>query len=90
MANSIGMRMNGFTGRGRSGSRNRNMIAPSTVRKKKAYSARPLRVSKMRMFPSRMYTAERIVLSMRALLAGVSDGWLDVTGLRTLATLHRP
>jgi hypothetical protein len=66
--------MNGFTGRGRSGSRNLSMMAPRTVRKKKAYSASPLRVNRMRMFPSRMYTADRIVLSMRALLAAISGG----------------
>lgn len=70
-ANNIGMTIEGFTGRGRSGSRKRRMMAPSTVRKKKAYSASPLSVRRMRILPSRMYTADRTVLRMRALLARV-------------------
>ena len=53
-ANSTGTRINGFTGLSNSASLNLKMIAPSTVRKKKAYSASPLSVSKIRMLPSRI------------------------------------
>ena len=53
-ANKIGIAMKGLTGRCSPGSRKRRMIAPSTVRKKNAYSASPFRVSRMRMLPSRM------------------------------------
>lgn len=58
----------GFTGRGKSGSLNLNMIAPSTVRKKKAYSANPFSVSKIRMLPKRIYTDDNTVLRTSALI----------------------
>lgn len=48
------------------------MIAPSTVRKKNAYSAKPLSVRRMRMFPSRIKMALITVLRISALLVKVS------------------
>jgi hypothetical protein len=66
------------------------MIAPSTVRKKKAYSARPFRVSKMRIFPSKMYTVESMVFKMSALLAMVSRVSNEEGDILTLAILRHP
>jgi hypothetical protein len=89
-ANNMGMRIGGLTGRGRPGSRKRKIIAPSTVRKKKAYSARPFRVSKMRIFPSKMYIVESTVFKMSALLAMVSRMFNWEGEILTLAILRHP
>lgn len=71
-AKMVGMSKRGLYGRGISGSRKRKTMAPTTVRKKKEYSPRPLNVSRARKFPNRMYSDDRTVERSRA-LSGASE-----------------
>lgn len=68
--------MIGLYGRWSFGSRILKTIAPTTARKKKVYSPRPLKVTRARKLPKMMYSDEHRVEKMSA-LSGASDSVSD-------------
>lgn len=67
-ANIRGIQIIGLYGRGSCGSRTRRTMAPTMVKKKNVYSARPLKVTRARKFPKKMYTMEQPVEKRIALM----------------------